>query len=386
MTNGPHVLSIHAQWIDADGVTIYDADSTPVSVNVFNEISFPNWFDQFGDMGNSLGVIAQSAEAPATWFLDIWDSQTNYIGTMSDTTTDGNISIVWDLTGPDGVLHLDNTFEMILTVVSATKTNSALVPPIYRKTDPWPGNGNWVVANLQAWNQFVGSSYLDGEADSWAQEAVNLGLVPRPYTLDKNQNVVSFRIPSTNAIYGAPQNAPLAWATFALALYDTSANNPRNLFYLGHGNANSIGEGGPYNIGCGDIVTNLGTWTGSTNIHRYRFVCIDGCETANGHLPEAFGIPHKTVSEATFQANSARPCAFVGWDIKVEVGYTSSVFLGRIHFFQHLLYEWDQGPVGIQQAIVRAYNNYIDNTGMQDAADDLIVYGDPLLGPTTFNR
>lgn len=131
ITNGIHSLTVHAEWLGSDGWTTYEADSIPVTVNVQNTISFPNWVGMFGDVGNTLEVYAQSSVFPATWYLDIYDSNTNYIGTMSgNLTTNGDIDVVWDGTGPDGSVHADNTFPMLLTVVAPNGAQSAAaVPP-----------------------------------------------------------------------------------------------------------------------------------------------------------------------------------------------------------------------------------------------------------------
>jgi hypothetical protein len=123
LSNGVHSFSLHAVWIDpGDGTedgsaALYEAYSPGFSVTVSNEISFPNWVPEFGEFGDSLVVSAQSAHTNAQWYLDVYDSQYYYIGTMGGTTIDGNIYIVWNLVGPDGMLHTDNTFEFVLTTI-----------------------------------------------------------------------------------------------------------------------------------------------------------------------------------------------------------------------------------------------------------------------------
>lgn len=149
MSNGLHNISVHTFWNDpGDGTedgsaTIYEASSPGVSITVSNEISFPNWIPAFGELGNSLVVSAQSAHTNAQWYLDVYDSQFNYIGTLGGTTADGNIDVIWNLVGPDGTLHTDNTFEFVLTTVYGDPVEtSRVVPPTYRIADPWNGPGD----------------------------------------------------------------------------------------------------------------------------------------------------------------------------------------------------------------------------------------------------
>ena len=386
LSNGVHNISVHAQWTDpGDGTedgsaAIYEAYSPAFSVTVSNEISFPNWISEFGEFGNSLVVSAQSAHAPADWYLDVYDSQSNYVGTLGGTTTNGEIYIVWDLVGPppENRLYTDNTFAFVLTTVynDPVQTSKA-VPPIYRVTDPWNGPGDWVVVNQQAWNNYVGSDELDTMTDGFAQMAQGLGLTVRPSAA----NGTAYRLHFGS---GDPQG-DTDWANFRSALYN---NLSRNLFYLGHGSPAGLG----YNqnttnrsILATEIATRLATIpAGLTNKHKYRFVCLDGCSTASGKLPESFGIIHKENVNGGYYADaSLRPSAFAGWNKDTAAGFFNSVInVGHVHFFQHFQYQWLIGD-GVHDAFIHAagypdvYN--IDTTQMK-------VFGFWELGVNAYNR
>ncbi len=60
----------------------------------------------------------------------------------------------------------------------------------------------------------------------------------------------------------------------------------------------------------------------SPHARPYRFVWLDGCSTAKGDWPEAFGVNKATYSlsyytNATTNPSRRRPSAFVGWIAKV---------------------------------------------------------------------
>jgi hypothetical protein len=49
----------------------------------------------------------------------------------------------------------------------------------------------------------------------------------------------------------------------------------------------------------------------------YRFVFLDGCNTANGDWPGAFGMPKQAEPLSYYQGTPNRPSAFVGWNVTV---------------------------------------------------------------------
>ena len=99
--------------------------------------------------------------------------------------------------------------------------------------------------------------------------------------------------------------------------------------------------------------------------HPYRFVFLDGCETAKGHWASVFGIPEepKTLSYY-FTPNGTiigRPSAFVGWKKRIPFAskaFPLAVFPGFAKFRQQLLMYWaDDGEpfaAAVDQANVDA--------------------------------
>ena len=385
MSNGVHSISVHAQWTDpGDGTedgsaAIYEAYSPAPLVTVSNELSFPDWIPEFGEFGNSLVVSAQSAHTNVQWYLDVYDSHNNYVGTLGGTTPDGSIYVVWDLVGPppNNVVYTDNTFEFVLsTAIGSQILASKVVPSIYRVADPWNGPGDWVVVNQQAWNNFVGSDMLDTETDGFAQTAQGLGLAVRPVA----PAGTTYRLR-----YGASDpNGDYDWASFRSALYN---NLSRNLFYLGHGSPVGLG----YNqtstnrsILATEIASKLATVpAGLTNKHKYRFVCLDGCSTASGTLPESFGIIHKqNVSGAFYADASLRPSAYAGWNDDKAAGFAGSINVSHVYYFQHFLTEWAFG-YGVKTAFDHAAG-YPDVTFLNTS--QMKLFGSWDLGLNAYNR
>ena len=103
----------------------------------------------------------------------------------------------------------------------------------------------------------------------------------------------------------------------------------RNLVYFGHGSPSGIG----YNQSNTNVsltvtqITNIlhTLPVGQTNKHSFRFVFLDGCSTAKGTLPEAFGILHKqSVPLWEYTAASMRPSVFCGWSSDKAAGFVIS--------------------------------------------------------------
>jgi hypothetical protein len=53
----------------------------------------------------------------------------------------------------------------------------------------------------------------------------------------------------------------------------------------------------------------------------FRFVFLDGCDTAAGNWPAAWGVPGQVEPLSYYQSSSnttgARPSAFAGWDVEI---------------------------------------------------------------------
>ena len=251
----------------------------------------------FGQDSDSLLITAQSAHPDADWYIDVYGAQTNYIGTFSGHTTDGIIGVVWNLIGPQSEYHDDPFFLFAVSTEFNNGSASAVAPPTRKNYDRWTGRGHWVVANQLAWANVVGGDEFETMTDLFVGAAEAQTLTVRP----AHAAGEAFRIR-----FGGTGTGPDSdWVAFRQALIHPES---RNLFYHGHGEGAGIGRNRnnlDRYIPANEIGFVLHTIpAGQTNRHGFRFVFLDGCETATGTLPEAFGIVHKANLEAAYYTAS----------------------------------------------------------------------------------
>jgi hypothetical protein len=350
MSNGVHQISASATWNDTNG-GIWEADSPPVTVNVYNEISFPNWMPRFGEMGNSLLIKATSAHTNVDWTIDVYDSQYSYIGTFGGNTPDGDITVAWNLVGPDGVAHTNDSFFIFYVT---TPYSDPPTPPTFKVTDPWSGPGGWVGVAQHAFDNITDHDLLYSELGGFVGGAQNVGwqVNPSPYT-DDSGNLAPFAINFQNG------SEVSDWSTFRSALYNPIS---RNLVYFGHAGPNSLGYNSSdtnVSISAKEIANMLHTIPDNqTNRHAFRFVFLDGCSSAKGTFPESFGIIHKSnVPIDNYINASMRPSAFVGWDANKTVGFFwNTLFYSHVNFIVHIQEDMLLNSDGIEDAINYAAN------------------------------
>ena len=346
MSNGVHQISASARWDDTNG-GLWEADSPPISVTVSNEISFENWMPSFGELGNSLLIRATSAHTNTDWYIDVYDSQYSYIGTFGGHTDDGDISVVWNLIGPYGEPHTNDNFFIFYI---STEYVDPVTPPIYKVTDPWSGPGAWVAVEQHAWDSTYDHEILYAELGGFVGAAQNAGWQVNPSPYQGTYGIAPYALH-----FGAsdPQG-DTDWQAFRDALYTPSS---RNLVYFGHGGPDGLGQN-PANtnrfITATEIASRLHTIpAGQTNRHAFRFVFLDGCSTAKGNLPEAFGILHREVFDLDeYTAASLRPSAFVGWSADKWITFLWGIYLNydHVYFIQHIQIQMLLGW-GLQESI-----------------------------------
>ena len=366
MANGTHQVSASARWDDTNG-GVWEIDSPPVTIDVFNEISFLNWMPQFGELGDSLLITAQSAHTDADWYIDVYDSQYAYIGTFGGHTYDGNIGVVWNLIGPYNEPHTNDSFFVFVvstvfntgslaqnldsaTEAASPQANSdstwTIAPPTYSdKGDVWSGAGQWVIVAQHAFDNIQDCEYLYDELDGFVMGASGAGGVS-PSPSDGHAYALHFGADD-------PQGDN-DWAAFRQALYNPLS---RNLVYFGHGAPNGLGYN-PANanryITAAEIANTLHTIrVGQTNRHAYRMVILDGCSTGRGTLPESFGIIHQENVPGSYYADaSLRPSAFAGWSADKYVGFLEGAAVSWDHiYFIQLIQEYMALGNGIKTSV-----------------------------------
>jgi hypothetical protein len=346
MSNGVHMVSASARWDDTNG-GLWEAESPAVSVTVSNEISFPNWMPEFGEAGNSLLIRATSAHTNTDWDIDVYDSQSVYIGTFGGHTDDGDIYVDWDLVGPDGVAHTnDNFFNFYIT----TEYVDPPMPITYKQKEPWTAKGAWCEVLQHAFDYLTDSQTLYEELNGFvsAPGAVGAQLFPSASS-DGSPYALTFGADN-------PQG-DTDWRNFRSALYNPLTHN---LVYFGHGGQTGLGQN-PANtnryISTTEIANILHTIpAGQTNRHNFRFVFIDACSTAQGTMPESFGIKHQeNVPGIDYLNASMRRSCFVGWPNDKAIGFAfgNTVNYDHVAFIQHIQQNLFNGDT-IQLAVLHA--------------------------------
>ena len=374
MSNGVHQISASATWNvpGNEDEPFCQADSPAVAVNIGNDISFPDWMPTFGQDYDSLLITAQSKHTNADWYIDVYGEQEDYIGTFSGHTDDGSIGVVWNLLGPYAEYHADSVFQFVVTTAYAgggnVPSSTALAPPAFKNYDRWGTQGGWVVANQLAWAGWVGGENLNTMTDGFVQDAEYVPLTVRP----NHSSGEAFRIH-----YKDTQEA-YDWEAFRQALYNPAS---RNLFYCGHGGDNGIGrDASDINrfIPQEEIGIALNTIPpGQTNRHGFRFVFLDGCESAKGQFPDAFGMVHKENLDFQYYYYAGeRYSAFVGWNIEPAIGTLAGHTVNVYHwkFIQNFLYNWTSGAwPSVREALNHAGNGPLGWTDVNPQT--LTVFG-----------
>lgn len=191
------------------------------------------------------------------------------------------------------------------TPADANGGSSASTVSVYWKESPW-----------QSGQLLLARQILTHAPTIWNTEIANL-LV----NIMNQVDLADFDIGPNRNVY---QDLRLACSTpsdYIQLLSLLTVPSIRNFYYSGHSSGNSIGysDSVPNNgITAGNLsftlANGLNTIQGS-NLKVYfefrkpfRFVFIDGCESANGWFPEAFGIPIEI-------RNNYKSRAFMGWTV-----------------------------------------------------------------------
>jgi hypothetical protein len=166
-----------------------------------------------------------------------------------------------------------------------------------------------------------------------------------------------------------------------------SNTNSRNFFYDGHGNAYSFA----------DIDPNVLKWTVQ---HRYRFVMIDACSSANGNLDQVFGIKGPgRFAQSYYHNTGIRPGAFCGYNTDVDYATGGPVTINGVlyddtipdsvpYFITNFIFYWDPATVGyrLNDAIYYASNALSPPGGYNDREDHWVIYGYDDLRIDDFNH
>ena len=354
------------------------------TITVNNQITFTNWNDVI--WGDSYTFNAQVANPSSDWSIDIYDAWGNYVNTGSGHTTNGQITWTWDLTDYLGNPRTD--FDSDPMFYSETTFSTAGNGPATTRANPsiwgeYPAAGDWLVSFQDRW-------YIDDwgyPADCQGKYVEAMGSVYDGPIFKGDQARWLPLAFGTNVYSQAQRDA--AWANLKSCL---GLPWSRNWYYQGHG--------GPYSIGADNDV--LGTnglpvtsaFQPNSKAHltsqqvkqeigscRYRFVFLDGCKTATGDWPAAFGIDkagHTLDYYTTTNTNPKRlrPAVFAGWNVDVGGPNWPGHAYPELNFEKWWMPNWANSdpPISLTLAIERA-NEAADYLNLGVLRSALMIYG-----------
>jgi hypothetical protein len=309
--NGVHQLS--AQVIFSEESVDVDVTNS-MTVTVSNLITFPNYFasEVFGQ-GVGMWINAQCAVSNIDWEVAIYDSHTNYLGSLESQqpVANGNISVTWGLQTAANSPPLTDPYFRLDYYVFAAATGKNLKGGTNTAASKWIiGEAPWTPLNM-----LVACAPIDGNA---LHTAAITQMV-----LDGVVNVCANRMPGSIEPPANEQNGN-AWTWGSNGDADTiiqAIQGCNYLYYFGHGTPYSFGMNSSNHVTYGDVVwalhnfpTNWGlTNLVNTNCHPYKLVWIDGCQSAGGPMCEAFSVPSGQFSTNFFNNAGVRSRAYVGY-------------------------------------------------------------------------
>lgn len=333
-----------------------EIDSPVFTVSISNSIVFP---DPIHAAGDYLFIDAKSIHTNASYTVKIFGdpivSGTNALLTITGTTSsegylidDGYRGILLDATSQSGARYSGDGFRIQVQTAAAGgsgSTTSVLFKPVL---PVWPTNTlNNIPTKFTIAYQPIFGNPLSGGRGALDLEA----------TMRLVYSAANARPGGQGAEPGDETTPAMIWnqSDFSNWLFNNMRKEEvRNLFYFGHGSPSRLG--GTNEVAASGVLSgwlskttieqalrNNRTRPGTiaTNAHPFRFVFVYGCNTANGDLPLAFGIPKKVgMKKEHFLLNGLRPQAYVGWKSWKVVGYANLPDTAHMTFIGEFFNKW----------------------------------------------
>ncbi len=396
--NGTYTIQLGA--ILDDGTYLLDHALTVI---VSNTAWTPDPWNMAG-FGIYVGVQSVFTNG-GTFTLDIYDDQSNHLGYLNG------------IIGPDGYLDypgipgpgftLDNTdgngnqlpstfYNMIYTItptVSGSQPfyspNATNTPPPYQFSNSVTTEASWNFAPTTALVMYQ-EVFSDIQSAAQMDERDMVGMVSSIEYAAGHAGVQGFSDPTADFVYSIGHGG--GWTS--VVVNGLTSGSCRDFYYFGHGAPTALGSGGnntaSISFVAGQIINalppNTGPGAAIPNQHPYRFVFLDGCDTAEGDWPLAFGIPKQegmTINDFV-NKRGLRPRAFMGWNRKKIIGWEGEGTMNQDHidyidaFWQTWITAPNNVPTPLSRAVAQAGVETIagtTNTQPNPAAGGMVVYG-----------
>ena len=381
LENGDHWIQVEVFSYDPNGDDSTESlspsrYSDPVMITVSNSIYYPQWEEDIGEP-NIAAYYAKTTCTSMDWTIDIYDVNTNFVQRLTGHTDDGIIEAYWNMVDTNGIVRtnadVDPEFSSVLTVADPAMKG---LPPKKNPKRDWPDQGMWTVTFQDYFIHYYDDShgYMRGDINAFANTAAKYGGYLLYYPQPGQTNDVGQTYPLRYRNSKHPEDgvtADMITRDYNYLKFFLGNTNSRNFFYRGHGNPTSIGD-----ISSSEIKAVVGQ-------HRYRFVLLQACESADGDLDHAFGIkgPESYTDVAHYRAIGKRPAAFVGnhGDTRFAnpgreqiggVWYDGRIPWQIAYFYGDFLFWWDADNMGrdLWDALYEAVNDLppIDNWAYED--------------------
>ena len=403
LENGDHTLQVEVTWFDAyntDPNNIFPTRaSDPVTITVSNAIYYPQWEEDVGEAGVSAYFLKTTC-TNADWWIQIYDVSNKLAQTLTGHTDDGIIEAYWNMVDTNGVTRtnadVDPEFSAMVTVGDPV---TAQTPAKKQRKNTWPDHAVWTVSYLDYFkHEYSDNNWMQASVNDVALTAQKYGgywiYYPQPgQTNDIGQ---TYPLRFQNA-YHPEDNVTADQITkdSALLTYFLANTNSRNFFYKGHG--------GP------DALCYLTSRQIAASVkHRYRFVMLLACDTANGNLDKAFHINGPGQFDLThYQNTGMRPAAFCAYSTQtyrsfnyIQPDGSGGYYVNGIKydgvipwqvpaFLTQFLFYWDSdlGNRTLTDAIQTARDSLPPVNGFPiQPGENLQIYGYPQLRIDEFNH
>lgn len=371
------------------------------TIVVDNEVTFQNWDDLI--QTTNFTFHAQTKRANTDWWIDIYDAWDNYVNGGYGHTSNGQIQWTWNLTDTSGNprddLDSDPFFYTYITFATAVGPQTTRTTPAVQTA--YPSTGYWLFTYLDRHYLDAGTNYPN--VQGMMTSAIS-GLAGGPTFRGVPSSILPVKF-GTNTYTQQQRND--SYADLKARLFTPQY---RNFYYFGHANGDYLGcdmhtfdtnghvSGGISLPGSKAYLYSLNvsnelTFNRYSGSRPYRFVWLDGCSSATGNWPGAFGVG-KGTNDYSYYTNSVsnpkhrRPSAFVGWNQPVGGqgwGSAQAYFNYRTEWMQDWYYYWQS------RSLVDALGNARRTANWPPGGDGqlwgaLRVYGYTVLRMDEFNH
>jgi hypothetical protein len=327
------------------------------TIVVDNQVTFPDWDDLI--QTTNFTFRAQTKRNDTDWWIDIYDAWGNYVNGGYGHTSNAQIEWTWDLTDTSGNprddLDGDPFFYTYVTFTTSAGQQRTRTTPAVQTA--YPSTGYWLFTYLDRHYLEAGTNYPNVQG-IMTSALSSLAGGPTFRGVPASTFPVKF---GTNTYTQQQRNDSYADLK-ARYIFDP---HYRNFYYYGHANGDYLGcdihtfdtngliSGGTFLPGSKAYLYSLNvsnelTFNRYSGSRPYRFVWLDGCSSANGNWPNAFGVD-KACYDIDHYTNSVanpkhrRPSAFVGWNQIVGGqgwGSAQSFFNYRTEWMTKWYYSW----------------------------------------------